>query len=38
MTWKNLSILCLAFPLCTALGQPVGITDERLSEEYRRSI
>ena len=33
MTWKNLSILCLALPLCTALGQPVGTTDERLSEE-----
>ena len=33
MTWKNLSILCLAFPLCTALGQTVDTTDERLSEE-----
>ena len=33
MTWKIPSILCLALPLCTALGQPVGVTDERLSEE-----
>lgn len=33
MTWKNLSILCLAFPLCTALGQPVGTTGGDLEKD-----
>ena len=33
MTWKILSTLCIALPLYTALGQAVGTTDERLSEE-----
>ncbi len=33
MTWKNLSILCIAFPLCTTLGQPVGTTDGELEKD-----
>ena len=34
MTWKILSVLCIAFPLCGALGQSdTGTSDERLSEE-----
>ena len=33
MTWKNLSILCLAFPLCTALGQTVGSTGGDLEKD-----
>ena len=33
MTWKNLSILCLAFPLCTALGQAVGTTGGELEKD-----
>lgn len=33
MTWKNLSILCLAFPLCTALGQTAGTTGGDLEKD-----
>lgn len=33
MTWKILSILCVALPLYTALGQTDPANDDRLSEE-----
>ena len=33
MTWKNLSILCLALPLCTALGQTVDTTSGDLEKD-----
>ena len=33
MTWKILSILGIALPLCTALGQPVGTTGGELEKD-----